>query len=120
MTRFSWAACAAAFILMSVAITYASGTSATLTWTAPTQDTDGTPVGTIDHYTVSWSRTAGGPVAGTMDVKTLTATVPVSCGSMQFSVTATASGVTSDPAGPVAYATGVVCKPNPPSALAAH
>jgi hypothetical protein len=102
--------------------------SATVTWVAPVTYVDTTKIvaGDLDHYTVSWSRTVGGTIAGSVDVKTLTALVPVACGTMQFSVTATTSATaaypntTSGPAGPVLFDSKAVCAPNPPSALAAH
>ncbi len=116
--------------LLSVGMVWGAGTgvgpSATVTWTAPTQDVDGTPVGAIDHYTVSWFRSLGTPAVGTLDVKTLTAVIPVACGSMYFTVTATTAAAatypntTSAPAGPVAFVSGVSCAPNPPAALAVH
>ncbi len=112
--------------LLSVALAWAQTPSATLTWTAPLLDVDGTPVGGIDHYTVTWSRAPTAPAVGTLDVKTTSAVVPVACGSMLFTVTATTSttatypNTTSQPAGPVTYVSEVSCAPNPPGALAVH
>ncbi len=104
--------------------------SAVLSWTAPTtySDTTPLPVAQIDHYTVSWSRISGGAVLGSLTVNGLTASVPVVCGVMYFSVTATSTtsavypSATSLPAGPVSFDSGVPCTPtpNPPGALAAH
>jgi hypothetical protein len=108
--------------LLSVGWVWAAGPSATVTWTAPTAYIDGTvlPASDIDHYTVT-------PAGGTsITTKTLSAVVPVACGSVAFSVTATTTATaaypntTSAPAGPVTYVSGVGCAPNPPDALAVH
>lgn len=111
-------------VLLSVGIVWAVTPQATVTWTAPTAYNDGTalPATAIDHYTVTWS----GPGAGSVTVKTLTAVVPVVCGTVQFSVTATTTATaaypnsTSAPVGPVPFVSGVSCAPNPPGALAVH
>lgn len=115
--------------LLSVALVWAtSPPSATVTWTAPTAYLDGSvlPVADIDHYTLSWSPAGGSPTGGILTVKALTATVPVVCGTVQFTVTATTSATalypnaTSQATGPVPFASGVSCAPNPPGALAVH
>jgi hypothetical protein len=98
--------------------------AASVTWTAPATYVDGTPlpVGDIDHYTVSW--TPVGNTAGALSVKTLAASVPIVCGTVQISVTVTTSATavypntTSTPAGPVPFVSGIACAPNPPGALA--
>lgn len=107
----------------ALTITFAAGTSAALSWTAPTTYTDGTaiPSGDIAFYTVTWN-------AGTVKVNApeLSAAINVPCGSTAFSVTVTTSATakypnaTSLPAGPVPYATGIACAPNPPGGLAVH
>lgn len=125
--------------LLSVALVWATTPpSATVTWTAPTAYLDGAalPATDIDHYTLTWSPAGSTPPAGSttpaggtpgvLTVKALTATVPVVCGTVQFSVTATTSATalypntTSSAAGPVPFASGVSCAPNPPGALAVH
>lgn len=118
--------------LASVLAVWAATPSATVSWSAPTQYVDGTvlPVADIDHYSVSWGPVSPAAVtatnSGTVIVKSLTASVPVACGSVEFSVTATTGAnatypnTTSTPAGPVPYASGVACAPNPPGALAVH
>lgn len=118
-------------LLMALAVVWAqSPPSATVSWLAPIAYSghDVLPATDIDHYTVSWSRTANGPVLGTVSVKApaLSAVVPVDCGTYQFSITiTTGSGAVfpnaiSDSTGPVPFVSGVSCKPNPPGALAVH
>jgi hypothetical protein len=112
--------------LAVVTLSYAVGSSAGVSWTAPTAYVDGTvlPATDIDHYTVSWTGTSTGSVVVKAGV--VTATVPVACGTVNFTVTVTTGAAahypnaTSGPAGPVAYASGVTCAPNPPGGLAAH
>lgn len=118
----------AALLLVS-GVVFGAGTTANVSWVAPTQYTDGTALanGDIDHYTVTWAPGSGqsGPsgslkVAGTAS----TAVVPVACGQATFSITVTTSAtakyanVTSAPSNPVPYATGVTCTVNPPTGLA--
>jgi hypothetical protein len=117
--------------ILTVTISIAAGTTAKLSWVAPTAYTDGStlPATDIASYTVTWAPAAGGTgpsgstnVAGTA----LATTVSVPCGATTFTVavTTTASAkypnVTSTPTAPVPYATGVACAPNPPSGLVAQ
>lgn len=118
---------------LSLAVVYAAGSSAQVSWTAPTAYNEGSalPAGDIASYTVTWVGISGpqgpGP-SGSLVVKApaTSAVLPVACGSVNVSVSVTTSAsakypnAMSDPAGPVAYASGLVCKPNPPGALAAH
>jgi hypothetical protein len=119
--------------LLSVALVWAtSPPSAMVSWTAPSAYLDGTalPVADIDHYTLTWfpagSTTPAGGTPGVLTVKGLTAAVPVVCGTVQFSVTATTTAnavypnTTSTAAGPVPFVSTVSCAPNPPGALAVH
>lgn len=109
---------------------FAAGTTATLTWVAPTTYLDGSalPVAQIDHYTINWLPSAGNGTPGSMNVagNVLTANVPLKCGNVTFTVsvtttaTATYPNATSAPSSDVPYATGVSCLPNPPTGLAAH
>lgn len=104
----------------------AVGTTATLSWIAPTQYTDGSPVaaGDLDHYTITWAPASGqsGPSGSlTAPGSALTATVPVACGQVSFAITVTSSATarypnaTSGPTNPLSYVTGVKCTPNPPT-----
>ena len=100
----------------------AAGTSANVSWTAPTQYTDSStlPATDIASYTISWAPTSGqtGP-SGSLSVTApaLTATVPVPCGNTTFTVTVTTTATakypseTSAPSSAVPYATGVTCGP---------
>ena len=111
---------------------YAAGATANLSWTAPTAYIDGEPLpaAQIDHYTITWTTASptgvGGPT-GSLNVPgtATTATVPVPCGSVNFSITVTTTAAavfpnaTSAPDGPVPYATGVTCGPNPVTGLQA-
>lgn len=124
-------AIAALALVSTLCVTYGAGTTANLTWTAPTAYTDGTslPAADLDHYTISWAPAAGqsGPTGSTTVAGNLTAaTVPVPCGQVSFTLTVTTGAsahypnATSGPAGPVPYVTGVTCQPNPPTGLAVH
>lgn len=113
-------------LLTCVVLVWAGSVSAVVTWSAPATYIDGTPLpaGDIDHYTVSWSPSGG--TAGVLAVKTLSASIPVVCGTVHVSVSATTTAtavypnVTSEPAGPVPFVSAVQCAPNPPGALAVH
>lgn len=106
----------------------AGGATANVSWTAPTTYTDGTtlPANDIASYTVSWVSTAPGAAVQSKTVPggTLATSVNVPCGSANFSVTVTTTATaavpnaTSGPDGPVTFASGVSCAPNPPGALA--
>jgi len=99
----------------------AAAPSAIVTWSAPTTYTDNSPIGAgeIKSYTVEWRRTAGGAVAGSVNVSApaLTATVPVACGTYVFDVIATAGAVSGAPSASVSFDSGIGCTPNPPTGL---
>lgn len=123
-------ALAGALVLTAV---YAAGNSAAVSWIAPITYNEGSvlPATDIASYTVSWTGIAGpqgaGP-AGSLVVKApaTNVSIPVACGTVNFSVSVTTTAgakypsATSDPAGPIAYASGLECKPNPPGAPAAR
>jgi len=109
----------------------ATGTTANVSWIAPTQYADGETLtaSQIDHYTITWTTNSstgvGGPTGSlTVPGTATTAKIPVPCGGVNFSITVTTGAnavfpnTTSVPAGPVPYATGVTCAPNPPTGLA--
>lgn len=110
-------------------LVYAAGTTANLSWTLPVTYNDGTtalPATDIASITVCWTPpSSGGPQAGcvTKAGALTTTTIPVACGGESFTVavttTATAAypNASSDPSASVPYATGVKCKPNPPTGL---
>ncbi|MGH9436392.1 MAG: hypothetical protein ACRD22_00505, partial [Terriglobia bacterium] len=81
---------------LASSIALAAGTTANLSWTAPTQYTDGTAIaaGELDHYTIAWSPAAGsaGP-SGSLTVagSVVNATVPVACGSTSFYINVTST-----------------------------
>lgn len=111
-----------------LALLLAAGATAKCFWSVPTLYTDGSPLpaSDIDHYTLTWAPVSGqtGP-AGSLNIPagTLSAPVTVACGSTSFnvSVTTTATAkypnVTSAPAGPVPFASGVSCAPQSPGNL---
>lgn len=92
----------------------AAGTTANLSWSAPTQYVDGTalPASDIAFYTVQFNGQSQKVTA-----PATTASVNVACGSASFTVTVTTTATakypnaTSDPSGAVPYASGVVCRP---------
>lgn len=103
-------------------VAFAAGSSATVSWVAPTAYTDSSalPAGDIAFYTLTWDN------GGSVKVTGLQSLVTIPCGSTHFSVTVTTTATaaypnaTSSAAGPIPYATGIACAPNPPSGLAAH
>lgn len=116
-------------LTLSIALSFvgpahAAGTTANISWTAPIAYNDGPPAtalpaSDIAFYTVSWGTNAG----QSLQVTATSATVPVACGSANFTVTVTTTATakypnaTSAPAGPVAYASGVTCAPKPVTGL---
>lgn len=107
--------------LVLTAEVWAAGTTATVSWTAPTSYIDNTPLPATDiaSYTVLWT-------GGSKTVTGLSTTVPVPCGSQTFTVIVTTTATakypssTSDPSAPITYASGVTCRPNPPGAVTAN
>lgn len=100
-------------------VVHAAGPSYTISWQAPTQYIDNTalPATDIAFYTV----TINGVPQKVTGALQLASTVPCGNAILTVSVTTTATAkypnAVSDPAGPVTYASGVTCKPNPPGAL---
>lgn len=94
----------------------AAGPTANITWSAPTQYVDNSPLPASDiaYYTILWDSNSQ-----KVNAPALTAVVNVPCGSTNFTVTITTSATakypntTSDPTTPVPYATGVTCRPKP-------
>lgn len=108
----------------------AAGASATVAWAPGAIYTDGTavPAADIKSFTVAWVSGAGGGPAGQLTVPgtASSATVPVGCGGVSFTVTVTTSAtakfpnLTSDPSAAVPYATGITCTVNPPAGVTVH
>lgn len=118
------------FALVASTVAFAAGTTANLSWTAPTAyvDTSPLPASDIDHYTIAWAPTSGqsGPSGSeTVPGSAVTATAPVPCGSTTFTITVTTTATakypnaTSGPSSPAPYVSGVTCSPNPPAGLTA-
>ncbi len=130
--KFSIPALACAALLAS-ALAFAAGPTAQVSWTAPTQYTDGHAVAPTDiaFYTVLACETASPGTCLTFKAAPATAgtapplslIAPVSCGNYNFTVTATTTATalypneTSAPSNVVPYATGITCTPNPPGGV---
>lgn len=102
---------------------FAAGTTATVTWIAPTQFTDGTPLtGLIGYRIDAKPKTyAGSTLTKSVGPSVLTSQFAgLTCGDYDFTVI-TLAGTNSDPSNTAAYATGVTCsnKPNPPTGVTA-
>lgn len=117
-----------ALLLTSLALAASTnGTqTATVSWTAPTQYTDGTTLAATDiaNYTVSYVTAASStPKTVSVPAGTLTTTVAALCGTANFSVTVTTTATavypnaTSSPGGPVPFVSSVNCVPNAPGGL---
>lgn len=116
-----------ALLLTSLALAASTnGTqTATVSWTAPTQYTDGTALAATDiaSYTVTYQTATSAVKSLTVPAGTLTTTVAALCGTANFSVTVTTTATavypnaTSSPAGPVPFVSSVNCVPNSPSGL---
>lgn len=103
----------------------ASGSTATVAWTAPTAYSNGAalPASDIKNYTISWSRTAGGAVVGSLTATSSPVSVPVPCDGLVFSATVTTTATalypnaTSVPSNNAPYTSGIVCTPGPPTSV---
>lgn len=110
----------------ALSVAFAAGPSASLSWVLATTDVNGTtlPAGSIVSTHLVWRRHGQTTVTGTVDVAAPAITTVVAgldCSQFDFSAQTVLVGATSDETvPPVVYDTGVVCKPNPPGALAAH
>jgi len=99
--------------------------TANLSWTAPSQYTDGTNLSLSDiaFYTVQWTTAGGATQTKVVNAPTVTATVAALCGTANFTVTVTTSATavypnaTSAPSGPVPFVSSVTCAPNPVTGL---
>jgi hypothetical protein len=100
----------------------AAGTTANLSWSFPTEYTDGSSlaVADIQETVIQWRRPNSETVVGSLRVTapTAAAVATVVCNNYTF----TAKIVMKDAAesgetGRAAYATGIKCVPNPPSGL---
>lgn len=105
----------------------AAGTSVTLNWVHPVQNTDNSALALADikETLITWRRPNQSAIVGTVRVTApaTTVTVPnLTCGAFEFTATTVvkANNMTSDETAKVPYQTGVVCKPNPPSAVTAQ
>jgi hypothetical protein len=103
---------------------YAAGSSVTISWTHPTSYTDGSALAAteIKETVITWRRPGNATVVGTARVAapaTSTVVTGLSCGGFNFTAVTVVktNNVESAEAGPVLYATGVQCAPNPPTGL---
>lgn len=113
---------AAAVIYYSVA--YAAGPSATIKWNHPVAYTDGSALALseIKETYIAWRRPGSSTIIGSVRVAApaISTVVPgLACGNFDFiAVTVVkTNNVESTEGGPVLYATGVQCAPNPPTNL---
>lgn len=115
------------FIVLSAfaGILLAAGNSANLSWTLATANEDGSPLAasSILSTKIIWRRPGATAISGSITVAApaTSATVPnLSCGKFDFTAVTLVTGSSSDETAAVAYDTKVVCKPNPPGAVAAQ
>lgn len=113
-----------AFIICGVAA--AAGTSATLSWQIATVNTDGSALDAslVKETLIKWRRKGQTAVFDSRAVTAPATSITVAglvCGDFDFSaVTVLKDTTASDETGKVTYATGVTCKPNPPTGLTAQ
>lgn len=104
--------------ILTACTAMAAGTTANVSWTAPTVYTDGTalPATDIANYTINWS--AASPYAASGSVTAASGlTIVVSsltCGSYSFTVTVKTTATAYSPnaqstTAPFVYNTGIVC-----------
>lgn len=114
--------------LSLIPLTFAAGTSAQIDWVHPTANTDGSPLALteIKESLVSWSRVSEPSLTvGSIRVAAPSTGVSIpnlTCGDFLFTVKTIVktNDVSSDPSNPVMYATGITCKPNPPTGVTAR
>lgn len=106
------------------AVAYAVGPSATIKWSHPTAYTDGSALALseIKETYVAWRRPGSSAIVGSVHVAAPAISIVVAglvCGNFNFvAVTVVkTNNVESAEGGPVLYATGVQCAPNPPTNL---
>lgn len=122
---------AALWMLIALQVAIAAGTVANLRWIHPTANIDNSPLAVADILeTVIEYRRPGAaltsPAIGVIRVPApaVSTSVPgLACGDysfVAFTVARAQPGTRSDPsAPPTAYATEIVCRPNPPTGLTA-
>lgn len=104
----------------------AAGSSATLSWQLATANEDGSslPVAQIVSTKIIWRRPGSSTIVGSVTVPapaTTTIVSNLSCAKFDFTAQTIVSGGSSDESvPPTTYDTKVVCKPNPPGAVAAQ
>jgi hypothetical protein len=129
-TRNAWRIIVFALIVLvaiiSIQIAHAAGTSATLTWTHATSNTDGSTLALteIKETLIVWRRPGNSTITGSVRVTAPATTIIVPglvCGNFNFTgvTIVKTNDVQSAETAPVLYATGVQCLPNPPSGLGA-
>jgi hypothetical protein len=121
-------ACATAVAAVFLSLpAHAAGDSATLQWANATTFQDGTPLAATDikETLIQWRRPGNATVVGSVRVAAPANSTVVQglvCGNFEFTgvtilkVNSTASSESTPPA---PYATGIQCKPNPPTGLGA-
>lgn len=104
----------------------AAGTSSTVSWTLPTTFEDNSPIpaGELKETIIQWRRPGNATVVGSVHVAAPAVSTVVqglTCGNFEFTGIAVVktNNVTSSETAPVAYATGIQCRPNPPGGLGA-
>ena len=112
--------------LASISISRAAGPTATVTWIHPLTYTDISPlaVSEIKETLITWRRPGNATIVGSVRVPgpaTTTVVSGLACGNFDFTAATIVktNSVQSADAGPVLYATGVTCAPNPPTGLVA-
>ncbi len=130
LRNFSWRGVLLAVSVVAVVfiignVVYAAGSSSTVTWVHPVTYTDGSALALSDikETILTWRRPGSTTVAGTVRVTApanSTVVTGLTCGNFNFTAATVAkNNAQSTDAGPVLYASGVTCAPNPPTGLAA-
>lgn len=118
---------ALALALVAALPAQAAGTSATVSWVLPTTYVDGSPLAASDikEILIQWRRPGVPAVAGSIRAPAPGTSIVVNglvCGNFTFTAQTVMvlGATTSDETAPSPYATGVSCKPNPPSGVTAQ
>lgn len=100
----------AAVLILTAGIAQAAGPTATVSWTPPTQNEDGSALTNLAGYTIRWYRAGAQRGTATAGVAATSKSVNFVCGKVTVGITArNSAGGESVESALVTYDTGVAC-----------